>query len=143
MDGSVRHLATHRITTDPASATTAAVVPRGDIGAGEVLATVWHQKGGKHFGDVFPPSPWKTYDLLPPRLTPVVEPSGDGWKITITAEALALFVAVEADQPGRFSMNAFTIFPGYPAEVVFTPASPGPAPVFTLRDLHSATYGSH
>ena len=71
-----------------------------------------------------------------------VEADGATWKIIITAEALALYVAVEADQPGRFSLNAFTIFPGYPAEVLFTPKSPGTAPNFTLRDLHSATYGS-
>jgi beta-mannosidase len=62
--------------------------------------------------------------------------------ITLSAGALALFVAVEADQPGRFSRNAFPLLPGQSAEVVFTPADPGqPAPQFTLRDLHSATYG--
>ncbi len=142
MDGSVRVLGTYPVTADPDRAHSVATIPRDAVKDGEVLATVWHSKGGRHFGDVFAPKPWKTYDLLPPNLTKQVEAEGEAWKITITAEALALYVAVEADRPGRFSMNAFTIFPGYPAEVVFTPAAPGPMPKFTLRDLHSATYGS-
>ena len=54
--------------------------------------------------------------------------------------ALSLFVALEADQPGRFSLNAFTLFPGHPATVTFTPTTQGAEPRITLRDLHSATY---
>jgi beta-mannosidase len=49
-------------------------------------------------------------------------------------------VALESDRPGRFSANAVTLFPGHPATITFTPATPGPPPTFTLRDLHSATY---
>ena len=67
--------------------------------------------------------------------------AGDVWQIGITAQALAFFVSLEADQPGRFSMNAFTLFPGHPATVIFTPADTGATPTITLRDLHSATYG--
>ena len=141
MNGTVRLLGTHLVTADAVSASTAASIPGGDIRDGEVLATVWHSDGGTHFGDVFAPKPWKTYDLLPPKLTQQVSAQGADWKIIVSAEALALYVAVEADVPGRFSINAFTIFPGYPAEVIFTPAQPGAAPQFTLRDLHSATYG--
>jgi beta-mannosidase len=142
MDGSVRHLGTYPVTAEPDRAHSVATVPRGDVLDNEVLATVWHSKGGRHSGDVFAPKPWKSYDLLPPRLKQEVAAEGAGWKITISAEALALYVALESDRPGRFSMNAFAIFPGYPAEVTFTPSAPGPAPNFTLRDLHSATYGS-
>ena len=91
--------------------------------------------------DIFAPHPWKSYDLLPPALTQTITATPDGWQIVITAEKLALFVAVEADQPGRFCDNAVTIFPGYPATIIFTPAATGVAPQFTLRDLHSATYG--
>ena len=143
MDGTVRLLGSHPVTVGPVCAVTGVTVPRGDIKDGEVLATVWREKGGRHSGDVFAPKPWKTYDLLPPKLKKDVVAEGEGWKITVSAEALALYVAVEADQPGRFSMNAFTIFPGYPAEVLFNPSTPGGIPKFTLRDLHSATYGSH
>ena len=141
MTGAVRLLGTHAVVVGPDAALDVVTLPARTLAEGEVLATVWRTPGGLHAGDVFAPKPWKAYDLLPPRLTRTVEAAGAGWKITIAAEALALFVAVEADQPGRFSTNAVSIFPGYPAEIVFTPTIPGPAPVFTLRDLHSATYG--
>ena len=64
---------------------------------------------------------------------------GQSYEITLKSDALALFVALESDQPGRFSANGFALFPGHPATVTFTPKSPGPAPQFTLRDLHAAT----
>jgi beta-mannosidase len=92
--------------------------------------------------DLFAPLPWKAYDLLPPEVTMEVTADGAGWALTLSAEALAPFTAIEADQPGRFSDNAFALFPGYPARITFTPAAPGPAPRFTLRHLHAATYGA-
>ena len=142
MTGVVRLLGTHAVSVGPDAALEIAALAAGTVRAGEVLALVWRLPGGKPAGDIFAPGPWKSYDLLPPRLKHQVEPAGTDWKITISAEALAMFVAVEADRPGRFCDNACTIFPGYPATIIFTPAQPGPAPVFTLRDLHSATYGS-
>ena len=63
--------------------------------------------------------------------------------LTLTAQTLAPFTAIEADVPGRFSHNGFTLFPGHPATVTFTPENPAAMPRFTLRDLHSATYGPH
>ena len=39
--------------------------------------------------------------------------------------------------------NAFTVFPGHPAALTFTPQTPGDTPRFIVRDLHSATYGTH
>ena len=92
---------------------------------------------------MFAPKAYKTYDLLPPKLTHKVEATASGHDITVTAQTLALFVAVEADQPGRFSVNAVTVFPGHPATFSFTPQTPGAVPVFTLRNLHDATYGPH
>ena len=74
-------------------------------------------------------------------LEPIVKKTTHGFDITISAKALAPFVALEADLPGRLSANAFTLFPGHPVTVTFTPATPGRTPNFTLRDLHSATYG--
>jgi beta-mannosidase len=51
-------------------------------------------------------------------------------------------VTVETDVAGRFSANAVTMFPGYPATIRFTPADPKAKPAFTFRDLYSATYGA-
>jgi beta-mannosidase len=112
-------------------------VPKAALAADELLTFIWETAAGDFGGDHFAPLPYKSYDLPAPRLALKVE----GNALTISAQALALFVAVEADQPGRFSNNAFTVFPGYPAKITFTPDHPGAAAQFTLRDLHSATYG--
>jgi beta-mannosidase len=113
-----------------------------EVPRGEMLAYTWTDaKGGNRGGDHFAPKPYKTYDLLPPRLQKDVKKTATGYDITVSTEALALFVAVEADQPGRFSINGFVLFPGHPAAITFTPDTTGTAPEFTLRDLHSATYG--
>lgn len=111
-------------------------------GPGEVLAYLWPDAAGNRIsGDVSAPKPQECYDLLPPALTHGVVQIGNDWQVNVEAKALALLVSSEADQPARFSINAFTVFPGNPATVTFTPATPGAAPDFTLRDLHSATYG--
>ncbi|MFN7223460.1 MAG: glycoside hydrolase family 2 protein [Paracoccaceae bacterium] len=49
-------------------------------------------------------------------------------------------MALEADCPGRFSDNAFTLIPGQDRVIRFTPSAAG-APQFTLRHLFAATYG--
>ncbi len=107
----------------------------------EFLSFTWREPGKPVSGDIHAPKPWKTYDLVPAGLTHTARRADGGWAITVSAERLALFVALEADLAGRFSDNAFTLFPGYPATITFTPDTPGAVPQFTLRDLHSATYG--
>ncbi|NUB45614.1 glycoside hydrolase family 2 protein [Fertoebacter nigrum] len=139
MDGSMRDLDHATVTVPPDAAIPVLTLPADALGPGEVLAFTWDDGSASH-SDVFTPKPWKAYDLLPAGLSQTVAPEGDNWRIALTARALAPFVALEADVPGRFSANAFALFPGDPASIVFTPAAPGPAPRFTLRDLHSATY---
>ena len=105
-----------------------------------MLAYAWADAAGTHKGsDLFAPRPYKSYDLQPVTLTQSVKNLGQTYEITVTTDTLALFTALESDQPGRFSQNAFTLFPGCPATVIFTPKTPGATPQFTLRDLHSAT----
>lgn len=143
MDGSARPLGEAEVEVG-SSAAVAMVLPEGALTPAEMLAYVWSDAEGALIGrDSFAPRPYKAYDLLPPGLTHQVMAAGEGWSITVTCDALALFVALEADRPGRFSMNAVTVFPGYPARFTFTPeVAGGAAPRFTLRDLHSATYGA-
>jgi beta-mannosidase len=117
-------------------------LPSSSIQAGEVLAFTWAGADEVHQGgDVYAPRPWKSYDLRPSGLTAKVTPEGGLYHIGLTVEALAPFVAVEADVPGRFSANAVTLFPGHPATLTFIPSDPKAAPVFTYRDLYAATYG--
>ena len=142
MAGKTRSLIRHAATVSADAAVTVLHIAAADIGAQEMLAYVWSDAYGTRISsDVFAPKPHKSYYLLPPGLTHVVAGAGGDWQITIDASALALFVSLEADVPGRFSQNAITVFPGHPATVTFTQATSGPLPKFTLRDLHSATYG--
>ena len=142
MDGTLRQVAQATVTVPPDAAVPVLHVPAVALGADEILAFTW-QSGEETFGsDIFAPKPWKAYDLLPPQIAHQVAQVPGGWQITLSAQRLALFVALEADQPGRFSRNAFALLPGQDARITFTPEAAGPAPRFTLRDLQSATYGA-
>jgi beta-mannosidase len=142
MDGSAREIARTLVAVGPDAAVHVMRVPADAVGVDEMLAFTWTDGGTHHGGDVFAPHPYKSYDLRAPGVTQRVAATKAGWRITLSAQNLALFVALEADQPGRFSLNAFTLFPAHDATVTFTPAAPGVAPRFTIRDLHSATYSA-
>lgn len=139
MDGTTRQLAQTTVTVPTDAAVPVLTVAPDALGAGEVLAFTW--SGDAQGGDVHAPKPWKAYDLLPSGLTADIKREGDLWKLTLQVKALAPFVAVESEVPGRFSTNAVTLFPGHPATITFTPEDASAVPTFTLRDLHSATYG--
>jgi beta-mannosidase len=142
MDGTTREIARNLVAMGPDAAIRVLHMPTDALGMGEMLAFTWTDGGTHRGGDVFAPQPYKSYDLRAPDVTQTVSATDTGWHITLSAQNLALFVALEADQPGRFSLNAFTLFPGHDATVTFTPVTPGATPRFTLRDLHSATYGT-
>ena len=134
MDGTTRELGKATVTVgDRAELALSVAVPEG-----EILVYTWAADGHQG-GDHFAPKPYKSYDLQPTFVTYDAKKVGQSYEITLKADALALFVAIESDQPGRFSANGFALFPGHPATVTFTPKSSGPAPQFTLRDLHAAT----
>jgi beta-mannosidase len=116
-----------------------AVATVGGLAADEILAFTWAVEGEGGGGDVFAPQPWKAYDLVPAQLSHSAREIAGGWEITVATETLGLFVTIEADRPGRFTHNAFALFAGHPATIIFMPAEPGPAPVFRLRDLYAAT----
>ena len=111
-------------------------IPLGDLAPDEMIAFRWKSAQGAAGMDIHAPKPFKRYDLQPAGLSMQV----DGLSVTVTAQTLALFVAIEADVPGRWSANAFHLLPGEARSLTFTPADPGQTPNFTLRDLHSATY---
>jgi len=134
MDGSTRTLGTVTVSVgERAELAFSVTVPEG-----EILAYTWAANGHQG-GDHFAPKPYKSYELQPASLAYDAKKVGQSYEIKVTSDALALFVAIESDQAGRFSANGFALFPGHPATVTFTPKSPGPAPQFTLRDLHAAT----
>lgn len=141
MAGAVRLLGEARAQVG-AAALPVLEVPLAALAPDEMLAFTWEGSDGTRAGDVFAPRPYKSYDLHPPEISSAITGDAAGWQITLTARALAHFVAVEADCPGRFSDNGFALFPGHPATVTFLPREAGAVPRFAFRDLHSATCGA-
>ncbi len=118
-------------------------LPMANLAPDEMLAIVWTGSDGSTGGDVFAPRPYKSYDLLATNLAHTVTQADGLWTLTVSADALAHFVAIESDVPGRFSNNAFHVFPGFPATITFAPENAGATPAFVLRDLYSATTARH
>jgi beta-mannosidase len=141
MRGATRLLAEVKQEVSPDHALELAHIPLQAVQAGEVLLFTWDIEGEKG-SDVFAPKPWKTYDLLAPNLSHTIAKRADDYVITVESQTLAVFVAIEASGPGRMNKNAVMVFPGHPVEFVFKPKLDGATPQFTLRDLHSATYGA-
>jgi beta-mannosidase len=140
MDGTTRKLDQATVTVPTDAAVPVLTVDAGLLAAGEVLAFDW--TGDASGRDVHAPQPWKAYDLLPAGLSADIKQDGAIWILTLNVNALAPFVAIESEVPGRFSANAVTLFPGAPTTITFTPDDPLASPGFTFRDLHSATYGA-
>ncbi|MEL6838875.1 MAG: glycoside hydrolase family 2 protein, partial [Pseudomonadota bacterium] len=135
LDGTLRDLGTVTATVSD-EAVDLMKTPETALAPDEMFHYYWTDMTGRTGSDTFAPRPYKSYDLLPSDLTSEI----DGNEITISAKSLALFVAVEADVPGRFDDNAFTLLAGEHKTVRFTPTDRDAHPIFTLRDLHSATY---
>jgi len=113
-------------------------IPLPSFNDDELLVLNWTAPDGQAYAETFAPRPYKTYDLIAPEIEMAVS---DVAPLTLTLKAsnLALFVAIEADVPGRFSDNAFPLLPGVEKSLTFVPQTPGAQPTFTVRELYSAT----
>ncbi|WP_372572191.1 beta-mannosidase [Ruegeria jejuensis] len=116
-------------------------IPRTELAADELLIYRLTLPDGSVQTDHHAPLPYKSYDLRQTGLHLKTQRAGDQFELTLSADQPAFFASVEADQPGRFSDNALLVLPGAPRHLIFTPSISEAAPQFTLRDLHSATYG--
>jgi len=83
----------------------------------------------------------KDSEIIARRIGVEAHCEGAAWRLKLHAEKPAFFISIEADIPGRFSDNAFMLFPGHEAEIAFRPEFAGAKPAFTVRDLHAATCG--
>ncbi|PTQ75380.1 beta-mannosidase [Celeribacter persicus] len=140
MAGRVRPLADVEVSAWPSKALELFDLPAGTLHEDEIYVFTWQYDGGAG-GDVHAPKPWKSYELLKPEISMTISEKDGDISVILEAKSLALFVALEADVPGRFSANAVTLLPGMPAQIVFTPQEAGKSVNFTLRDLYSATMG--
>ncbi len=139
MDGSTRPLGDHRGEVTPDAAMTLGACPPAALRAGEMLAFRWTGSNGMAGGDCIPQTRYKALDLRTPGIRVATSVVEGKLRARLGCEALALFVTLEADRPGRFSTNAVSLFPGHDAEIDFTPADGAPATVrLSVRDLHSS-----
>jgi beta-mannosidase len=138
MDGTRRPLGRATGAIGTLSAQPLLTLEASDLLPNEVIHIAWHADGVAG-DDVFAPRPWKSFGLKAPMIRDDVSRRGDGWLIILDCDAPAFFVSLEADCTGRFSRNAFTLLPGAPQSILFTPKDGAATPRFTLRDLHSAT----
>jgi beta-mannosidase len=113
-----------------------------DIDDGELLFWRWNASDGSTGEDLFAPRPFKAYDLVASEVALETAWEDDAWRLSLSASKPAFFSAVEADCPGRFSDNAFTLLPGRNREIRFRPKNNEASPSFIFRDLHCATYGA-
>lgn len=100
----------------------------------EFLMISWTSPAGNG-REIYAPKPYKSYDLQDPRMMLEIVDN----TITLTSRGLSLFTTLEADCPGRFCDNAFDMHAGETRTITFAPTNPSAIPVFTLRDLYSAT----
>jgi beta-mannosidase len=139
MSGETRNLTTFKSTAKALSSHSVCKIARSDIHNDEVLVYEWTNENGDHVRDHWAPRPYKNYKLPNPNITFTSQPSDKGYDISITADAPAFFVAMEADIAGRFSDNAFLLLAGETKTISFNPVSDDKGPEFTLRDLRNAT----
>lgn len=138
--GRARPLAEVEVSAWPSKALELFDLPTGTLSADEIYVFTWQYEGGAG-GDFYAPKPWKSYELRNPEISMNIKETGDNLEIVLEAKALAPFVALEADVPGRFSANAVTLLPGMPVRIRFVPEEIGKPVNFILRDLYSATMG--
>ncbi|GAB4359390.1 MAG: glycoside hydrolase family 2 protein [Oricola sp.] len=139
--GAMREIGAAKGEVQPGGAVTLLEIGTDTLAGDELLFWRWSAAGGTGGEDLYAPKPFKAYDLVAPGMTLKPEERGDCWRLRLSATNPAFFVAVEADCPGRFSDNGFTLLPGRDREITFHPKDRAASPSFVVRDLYSATYG--
>ncbi len=137
-DGSERALGSADETIGK-DAVTVVTLSADTLAVDELLMHRWTASDGSSGNNVYAPKPWKQYRLQDPGLDQTVKKKGGSYVLTITAQALGLFVTATSNIPGRFDHNAVHVSPNQPARLIFTPNDPKYVPTFTFRDLFSAT----
>ncbi|MBL0373133.1 glycoside hydrolase family 2 protein [Rhizobium sp. KVB221] len=127
-----------RATCRPDKAMVLATIGATEIAADSILFWDFHTSAGTSGRGHHVATTYKALDLEPAGLGHTVSAEPDGtFVITLSAKALALFVVIEADCPGRFSDNAFDMLAGESRTITFTPEEKEATSAFVVRDLHS------
>lgn len=119
-----------------------ATLPANSIPNDHVLGLTFTSDDGISGEDHHANLPYKSLDLVDPGLAFSTRVSDEGIVISVTVQALALYVTVEAEVTGRFSDNCFMMLPGQPREIIFTPSEndfSAAASTIAVRDLYNCS----
>jgi beta-mannosidase len=109
-----------------------------------LLIVQWTDERGMKQRSHVTPVPYKHMALPNPMLTSVVTLQGGVLSVAISANHLALYVALECDVAGHFSDNAFDLLGGESVTIVFAPDSPSDlqraVETLVIRDLYSSSH---
>jgi beta-mannosidase len=140
-DGTARKLCEASAWLGTEAAVPIVSIDRADLEDGEILMFEWTSSDMTHGADHLALDPYKSLDLLEPQIRITADRGAGNWHLNLRAKAPAFFTAIEADVAGRFSDNCFLLHPDHPRMIEFQATDPAANPSFTVRDLHSATYG--
>jgi beta-mannosidase len=122
-------------------------LPLAGFGEGEVLLLEWIDEKGHKKRSHASPVPYKHLPLVNPGLTHRVVTQDGAVSISVKAQALALYVALECDVAGHFSNNAFDLLADESVTITFTPDNPSDltraAETLVVRDLFSSSHKNH
>ena len=138
-EGELRSLERTTLEAPADRAVSSLLIPSDALSDNEILVYQWTVDGTQH-SDHFALRPYKAYPLIDAGIETQIEEHTNYVTLTLSAQRLALFVAVEADQPGRFSDNGFHLVPGQAVTLRFAPKTAGTTTRFILRALYSATH---
>jgi beta-mannosidase len=122
MAGQVRKLAEKTTAAPVTGAVDVLRLKAGALGDDEFLLFAWRDGEGRLLGENdFFPKAYKYYDLPQAKVSAAWASDAEGAKVTLTTDAVALFVAASSSTPGVFSDNGLTLLPGRPATLRFAP----------------------
>jgi beta-mannosidase len=117
------------------------------IGNDHILFITWTDEHGRTQRSHAAPVPYKHLALPSPVLTSTITEVNGSLAITVTAQHLALYVALECDVAGHFSDSAFDLLGGESTTITFTPDTPSDLQraesTLVIRDLYSSSHTTH
>ena len=141
MEGTAKLLHRLEVSLGLESASELVRVAREAVTDGQFLMLEWRDGDGMTIGgNDFFPRPHKYYNLPAATVSATWAQGENGPELTLQSVSCAFFVTAQVEPAGYFSDNCFTLLPGRPATLSFSPrrgAAPG------LDDLQNSLRISH
>ncbi len=143
MSGATRALGAHTVTVTDSAAVDVTTLAAETLAGDEFLMFAWHDGAGEHAGEnEFFPRFYKEYDLPVAAPTWHVEADAAGSVLVLESDRPAFFVTLTHERAGVWSDNCFTLLPGSPRRLRWTPADGGaalsPADAVTVQHLQES-----